>query len=90
MYQLPLQGCAVSPNAGGRSGKRKKRDATSDTPEFLWDVVGMFEAAKRDKRDIRSVAKFIELALVLDKDMVRSQSVSLLVLIQSPAIRLFL
>ena len=64
----------MSPNAGGRSGKRKKRDATSDTPDFLRDVVGMFEAAKREKRDIRSVAKFIELALVLDKDMVRTDS----------------
>ena len=66
------QGCAVSPNAGGRTGKRKKRAAAkSDTPDFLRDVVGMFESAKgREKRDIRSVAKFIELALVLDKDMV--------------------
>ena len=67
-----FQGCAVSPNAGGRTGKRKKRAAKSDTPDFLRDVVGMFESAKggREKRDIRSVAKFIELALVLDKDMV--------------------
>ena len=76
IHHLSSQGCAVSPNAGGGggglSGKRKKRD-TSDTPDFLRDVVGMFEAAagKREKRNTRSVVKFIEMALVLDKAMVR-------------------
>ena len=68
-----FQGCAVSPNAGGGgglSGKRKRRD-TSDTPDFLRDVAGMFEAAgNREKRNTRSVVKFIEMALVLDKAMV--------------------
>ena len=78
----------MSPNAGGRTGKRKKRDATSDTPDFLRDVVGMFEAGAkgREKRDIRSVAKFIELALVLDKDMVRANAKYVCKYIQSKAL----